>query len=241
MCRLSEKYAPKTLGDVVGQPAVVKALQKFCASPEAAGFLLVGAPGIGKSSIIAAVEHDLGVSEWDTYRYSGPELTLEVARDLFEGKLRFRPMGGRFALVIVEEFERCPSSAVQGYLKDRLGEGRWPRHLILLMSSNFIARGVDEALLERFTVYELRSDEELGRRALPRLKEIYAAEMRERGFTPHPNGLCNGDRVFAGGWVKPRDLLEGGQPRYSIRAALAAIERGFAYTHDRGSNAEDGR
>jgi replication-associated recombination protein RarA len=217
------------LAEVVGQPETVRALQGFCKAPEAAGFLFVGEPGIGKSSLIQALQNDLGISEWDTHRYAGPKLTKEATEELFDRKLRFRPMYGEFVLLIVEEFEGCASKEVRMLLKDYLSEGRWPRHLIILISSNCIGK-LEPALLERFTVFELRSNEDLGLLALPRLKEIYAAECADRGITPDPKGLCNGSKVYGGGWVKPADLLEGAKPRYSIRAALTAMERMFAYT-----------
>jgi replication-associated recombination protein RarA len=228
MCRLSEKYAPKTLSEVVGQPEAVRALQAFCKAPEAAGFLFVGDGGIGKSSLIRALSNDLGISEWDTHRYSGPKLTKEATEELFDRKLRFRPMYGKFVLLVVEEFEACASKEVRMLLKDYLSEGQWPRHLIVLISSNYIGK-LEPALLQRFAVYHLRSDDDLGILALPWLKEVYAKECAERGITPDPKGLCNGSRIYAGGYVKPTDLLDGQKPRYSIRAALTAMEKMLSY------------
>jgi hypothetical protein len=139
-------------------------------------------------------------------------------------KLRFRPMSGRFNLVIIEEFERCASDQVRTMLKDRLGEGQWPSSLIVLITSNDISK-LEPALLERFTICPLRSDMDFGVLCLDRLKEIYAAECAERGLAQASKGLCNGARLYSGGVV--RDLLDGS--RYSMRAALTSIEKLFAY------------
>jgi len=223
MCRLSEKYAPKTLGEVVGQPETVNALKRFVQRPEASGWLFVGGPGCGKSSIVRALQNELGIDQWSTYRYAGPDLDLAATKDLF-AKLRFRPMSGRFNLVIIEEFERCASDQVRTMLKDRLGEGQWPSSLIVLITSNDISK-LEPALLERFQVCHLRSDMDFGVLVLPRLQQIYAKECEDREVKALAKGLCNGARLYSGGVV--RDLLDGS--RYSMRAALSAIERLFAY------------
>src|SRR3989449_2856431 len=61
----TEKYRPKTLKDVVGNPTAIAEFRKWGESwakkpPEKRALVLSGSPGIGKTSAAAALAHDLG-------------------------------------------------------------------------------------------------------------------------------------------------------------------------------------
>ncbi len=219
MCRLSEKYAPATLSEVVGQGEAVRVLEAFSRRPDRAGFLLRGSGGIGKSGAIAALLADLGAEELAVHRVSGSELTIDECKRLFDRVFRLRPMFGTWHVLVIEEFEGCPSKAVRSYLKDRLGEGQWPSRLIVLISSNDTT-GIDPALLERFQILDLRSDKELGFLVFPRLRAIWEREAAERDV-PSRVRPWNGSPIVEGGLWKDEE----GQERYSIRRALSAMER----------------
>ncbi len=57
---LTEKYRPRTLGDIAGQPAAVSLLRAFAADPYSAAFILAGETGTGKTSAAWALAADLG-------------------------------------------------------------------------------------------------------------------------------------------------------------------------------------
>jgi replication factor C small subunit len=54
-----EKYRPQKLKDVVGQEAIVRRLESYAKSREMPHLLLVGRAGIGKSSCVLALAHEL--------------------------------------------------------------------------------------------------------------------------------------------------------------------------------------
>src|SRR3979490_2746338 len=62
-----EKYRPKDLNDVVGNPTAVSELRKWAASwqrgrPEKKAVVLQGPPGIGKTSAALALANEMGWS-----------------------------------------------------------------------------------------------------------------------------------------------------------------------------------
>jgi DNA polymerase III gamma/tau subunit len=58
---LVEKYRPRTLADLIGQPDAVEQLTLWLADPYPVAFLFEGESGTGKSSAALALAHDLGV------------------------------------------------------------------------------------------------------------------------------------------------------------------------------------
>ncbi|MDR3075344.1 MAG: AAA family ATPase, partial [Candidatus Methanoplasma sp.] len=63
----TEKYRPKSLSDVKGNPSAVKELEEWAKSwtvgiPKKRAVILMGAPGIGKTSSAEALANDMG---WD--------------------------------------------------------------------------------------------------------------------------------------------------------------------------------
>lgn len=56
---LSEKYRPRHIGDFAGLDEVKRVLAGLVRSPRPCGLLLVGAPGVGKTSVGMALAEDL--------------------------------------------------------------------------------------------------------------------------------------------------------------------------------------
>ena len=106
---LIEKYRPKTLGEVFGQPAVIQALRQYAGAPYPAAFLFSGETGTGKTSAALALASDLGCGEGPrggvTMIASG-EQTAEAVRECCE-RMWYTPMGGSgWKVVIVNECDR---------------------------------------------------------------------------------------------------------------------------------------
>jgi hypothetical protein len=88
------QYEPMTLDEIVGQPAVIRKMQRLAADPQPCCVLFEGRGGTGKSATAAALIHDLGVSELAVTEYAGPNLSIEEVRRLFGHTFRLRPMSG---------------------------------------------------------------------------------------------------------------------------------------------------
>jgi len=53
--RLSRSYQPRTLSEVVGQPAVIRRLKRLVAAPQPCCLLFEGLGGVGKSAAAKAL------------------------------------------------------------------------------------------------------------------------------------------------------------------------------------------
>ena len=112
--RLSSRYQPTCLNELVGQPAVVRRLKNLVANPYPCCILLEGRGGIGKSSIAKALTADLGVSEMGLYAYSASKLRIEDVQHLFDHTFRYKPMiGCPWNILLIEEMELTVSKKRQ--------------------------------------------------------------------------------------------------------------------------------
>ena len=91
--RLSRSYQPRTLDEVVGQPAVIRRLKRLVALPQPCCLLFEGLGGVGKSAAAKALIQDLGVCPFSgLVEYSASNLSIEEVRRLFGQTFRMRPM-----------------------------------------------------------------------------------------------------------------------------------------------------
>ena len=136
--RLYEKYRPKSLTEIVGQP-VVGQLQEIAERPFPLCVLIEGPTGTGKTTAAYALAQDMGC--YDTtvwpgcHTVCGADFTAEMARHWFgpETPLRFvsagqgLPRHGDRGTGIPQSHG---ASAVQGLLRAAAGlnEGRAGRH-----------------------------------------------------------------------------------------------------------------
>jgi replication-associated recombination protein RarA len=199
MSRFSEKFRPTKLSDVVGQPPV-RILQRIAQKPESTCILLVGGPGVGKSSAALALANELGCYSPDNWPKDNPppgawaqctglftviasEMSIDRSRELFGNTLRLRwGSASGMVLLIIEELERL-SPATQVFLKVQLE--KLPSNVIVVATSN-TTDGLTKSFLERFRTYTFQSGLDLLQAAQERLKEIWA---KESGGAPAPSGM----------------------------------------------------
>ena len=186
--RLSSKYQPTTLDEVVGQPAIVRRLKRFVADPVACCLLFEGRGGIGKSATAKALVNDLGVCPYSgLHEYSASDLNIELVRRLFGQTFRLWPMiGCPWHVLVIEELELLPSRNVSAALKDALSEQHMPERLIVVATSND-ASCLDEALLQRFDVFSFSCGPYFAEACRDRLGTAW--EQETRAGVPVPKGV----------------------------------------------------
>ena len=93
--RLSRSYQPRTLDEVVGQPAVIRRLKRLVAWPQPCCLLFEGPGGVGKSATAKTLVRDLGVDPlYGVNEYARTDLLIKTCRELFEHTFRLAPMMG---------------------------------------------------------------------------------------------------------------------------------------------------
>lgn len=205
MQRLYERYRPRTLTDIVGQPPV-GFLRQLAANPYPCCLLLEGSPGVGKTAAAFALAHDLGChDEWtDRHVVVGSEFSVDMARNLWQGVLQLmaRSESG-YKVLVIEELEWL-SQQTQVFLKDGL-ERKLPKRTIVVATSNGVGK-LSKALLQRFRLYPFSAGPTFARAAADRLAGIW---RNEAGDVPLPS------EWLSWGW----DFSEQ-PPVFSLRSAL---------------------
>ncbi len=211
---LSEKYRPKRLDDVVGQPPV-KVLKRLAREPYECCVMLEGPPGVGKTSAAVALANDMGCGgNWSGLDVVvSTELTIERCRQLFERELRLRPMeGSGWHCLVIEELEACTSPAVTRYLKVALE--KLPRRVVVVATSNGAA-GIERALLQRFRCLWFGGGPDFAEAVTERLEWVWREEVAGEG----------GPEML-GGWMRwgwGRDEVTG-EECFSMRVALGQMQ-----------------
>ncbi len=174
--RLSRSYQPRTLDEVVGQPAVIRRLKRLVAWPQPCRLLFEGLGGVGKSAAAKALIADLGVSEFGVYSLSAAKLRIEEVERLFNTTFRYKPMAGNpWNILLVEEMEllRQPQRSVG--VEGPTLRAEHPERLIVIATSND-ASGLDEALLQRFEVFPFSAGPTFAEACQERLAWIWQQE-----------------------------------------------------------------
>lgn len=183
--KLSEKYRPKCLSEIIGQPPILM-LRKFAANPYPSCWLLESsAPGVGKTATAYALANEIGCADdmSGLYTVIASDLLIEPCRQLFERDLRLRPMfGNGWKVLVIEELELL-TDKVQTYLKVAL-ETRLPERTIVVATSNGAGR-LSKALLQRFQILCYSGGEMFATAAQEHLASIWHAEF---GDCPLPLG-----------------------------------------------------
>lgn len=119
--RLVDKYRPRRLADVRGQPWVTEQLTLWLKNPTPTAFIFAGGTGTGKTSTAQVLAAELGVlvDEMEMgglYQIASGEQTGETVRNAMRS-LACRPfMGSGWRVLIVNEADHMTANAAQVWL-----------------------------------------------------------------------------------------------------------------------------
>jgi hypothetical protein len=215
--RFADRLRPASLAQIVGQPAAAR-LAQFAAKPYRSCWLLEGPSGTGKTASAVALASDLKATEWSVYLRKAARLGIEEAVDLFDRTTRYRPMQGRWHVVILEEFERCVSDAVKDYLKTALDadtpseDGGLSPSTVVVATSNDITK-IDPILLQRFAVLRYNDGSIFRDAAVARILEVF------RSTFPWAVPPCNDTIAEWGLWESSPNVK-----RWSFRQCVSRFQ-----------------
>jgi len=208
---LVDKYRPRRLSEVRGQPEAIAALQSFVRMGKAhsSRFLLHGPTGTGKTAAAWALAYELGCPEEfpDLGGIHSIPSGCQDGRSVDEllRSLRFRPLfGSGWKVAIVNEADRMTENAETVWLD---GLERLPFQTVVVFTTNEIGR-LSDRLTSRCEIHEFSGSSPAFRRGLASLvRKVWKEET----------GLS------AGRLPKGLGQFELASPDYSIRLALQQI------------------
>jgi hypothetical protein len=181
---LVEKYHPKTLADLCGQPWAVEQLTRFVADPHPTAFLFEGDTGTGKTSAALLLAEALGVLVAEgpfggLHQIASGEQTAETVRKTMAG-LRCRPFfGSGWRVLVVNEADAMSPGASFVWL-DALED--LPPQTVVIFTTNAAAK-LPARLRDRCERLEFTSSALLLRHELQALADRV---WREEGCAGEP-------------------------------------------------------
>jgi len=112
----TEKYRPQTLDDIVNQSNIVNRLKTFVAEKNIPHLLLVGPAGVGKTTSILALAHDLYGPSYRNYVLelnASDERGINIIRDKVKNYARTAAMASpvSFKILIMDEADHLTGDA----------------------------------------------------------------------------------------------------------------------------------
>jgi replication-associated recombination protein RarA len=152
------EFKPKTIDDFCG-PArkVAELLQKMIGQRAPQGIpmrvLLKGEAGTGKSSLAQWFVNQIAPDPFAVKFFNGTEVTMERVSELI-ADLSYRPMGGGYRCVWIDEADGIPTTAHKRFLSymDRLKNTKYSA---IVITSNESLEQFEERFQTRFQPFEV--------------------------------------------------------------------------------------
>lgn len=148
-------------------------------------YLINGRPGLGKSALVAWLQHVLGCNKWNTIKLNGTQCKVETIEEISR-ELACTSLFGDWRLLWIDEADAIPPVAQVRFLTllDDL-----PHGIAIACTSNCKLRDFEERFQTRFQAFEI---------APPTTEEIIA---RLRRYLPDEPEIVNA-ATFADGNVR---------------------------------------
>lgn len=203
--RLSESHRPRSLSEIVGQPALSRLLGDLARKPRSTCVMLEGPPGCGKTSSAIALANDLGCTDefMGRWKLNASDLLIDKVKEVWKHLRYISWAHSGFKVLIIEELEYV-NPTVAAWLKEGL-ETNLPPSTIVIATSNGAGK-LPKALLQRFDCVYLNAGPVFAKACQDRICQVWE---QESGGAPVP------PEWTAWGW---RD--NDGEREFSMRVAL---------------------
>ena len=184
----TEKYRPKKLSEVIGNPSAVKELEDWAASwkkgiPQKRAVVLIGTPGIGKTSSAGALANDMG---WDIIEMNASDQrTGAVIKDVALKGSNFNSLGmdeeykgskdGRKKLIVLDEADNLFGNADRGALPVINELIKTTKQPVILIVNDFFALSKKSSTVKTDTI-QITFRKPVARSTVNALRKIAAAE-----------------------------------------------------------------
>lgn len=172
---LTERYRPRELGDLVGQPQAVKTLLAWAKARDRGALMFVGPSGCGKTSAAYALAREVKVDPQgpDFFKIEAAECNLETVQWMNQSMWLHSWNGAGWRVWLIDEAHTM-SKAAQNRLLTLL-EKLPPRRIVVCTTTQEAPFNGDTVLFSRFTKVYFKPISE--KDALARLREICYAEV----------------------------------------------------------------
>jgi replication factor C small subunit len=159
-----EKYRPKKLSEVVGQEHIIQRLESYVAAKEMPHMLFAGRAGIGKTTSVLALAHELygdAYSECFLELNASDERGIDIVRGKIKDFARSIPLASvPFKIIFLDEADALTAEAQQAL---RRTMERYSENTRFILSCNYSSR-IIEPIQSRCAVFRFLplSDEHIG-------------------------------------------------------------------------------
>ncbi|HUJ08549.1 MAG TPA: AAA family ATPase [Verrucomicrobiae bacterium] len=213
----TEKWAPRELRDIVGQPHTVRSLIAFARAPVSKAFLFVGEPGVGKTSAAWCLAAAVGVSIRDRefgglHQIASGEQTGETVRAKLWACRHTPWHGSGWNCLVINEADNMTESAAACWL-DALEPANIPRRCLIVFTTNS-GETLDRRFRQRCEVHLFQSavddrrKNRVERDADALIQRIWRAELH-RNDAPTARDLPG---VIVDGHLSYRQCLQALEP-----------------------------